>query len=104
VHAYALDAASMDTIVTRVAAAAESSGVKELFPTADGKSRLAQGRLPVDEIQFGYRDGISEPKLEWPAQGAKRDASTLNNFVIGYPPATTRPAGSRRTAATTHSA
>jgi len=84
VHAYALDAASMDTIVTRVAAAAESSGVKELFPTADGKSRLVQGRLPVDEIQFGYRDGISEPKLEWPAQGAKRDASTLNNFVIGY--------------------
>jgi deferrochelatase/peroxidase EfeB len=85
VHTYALQATSMDAIVTLVAAAAQASGVTELFATADGKSRLVQGQLPDDEIQFGYRDGISEPDLVWPALGAPTDPSMLNNFVIGYP-------------------
>jgi len=85
VHTYALDSTSMDMIVSHVAAAANSAGVKELFPTADGKSRLVQGQLPDDEIQFGYRDGISEPALKWPVAGQPPDSSTLNNFVIGYP-------------------
>lgn len=84
VHAYALDPESMAAMVARVGAVASAPGVTELFPIADGKSRLEQGQLPVDEIQFGYRDGISEPPLDWPVAGQPPDSGTLNNFVIGY--------------------
>jgi deferrochelatase/peroxidase EfeB len=83
VHTYALDAEAMGKIVSFVAGAAQSAGVTELFGTAD-KTRLVQGFLPDDQIQFGYRDGISEPDLKWPVPGKPFDASTLNNFVIGY--------------------
>jgi deferrochelatase/peroxidase EfeB len=99
VHSYALDAESMAAMVARVVAAASSAGVQELFPMADGKSRLVQGQLPIDEIQFGYRDGISEPALAWPVAGQPPEASTLDNFVIGYPGAPFEPGPSGDNAA-----
>ena len=84
VHTYALDAEAMETIVSHVAGAAKSAGVTELFGTKGGKTRLVQAQFPDGLIQFGYRDGISEPDLKWPVAGKPFDASTLNNFVIGY--------------------
>ncbi|HYI12642.1 MAG TPA: hypothetical protein VEK57_26560 [Thermoanaerobaculia bacterium] len=84
VHTYALDAASMDAIVTHVANAAQTAGVTELFALA-GNLRLVQVQLPDEKIHFGYRDGISEPALSWPVEGEPYDSSTLDNFVIGYP-------------------
>lgn len=98
VHAYALDAASMDAIVTFVAEAAQNNGVTELFATA-GATRLVQIQLPDEKIHFGYRDGISEPGLAWPVDGQPYDSSTLNNFVIGYPGSPFQPGPTGSTAA-----
>ncbi|RYU79914.1 hypothetical protein [Hymenobacter persicinus] len=87
VHAYGLTAADLTEVVEYVAAAARAAGVTELFAARDQKSRLTQCQLPVDEIHFGYRDGISEPALQWRTAGTPGppDQGDLNNFLIGYP-------------------
>lgn len=97
VHAYALDDASMKTIVAFIADAATAAGVTELFGTKDD-TRFEQARSLGDRIQFGYRDGISEPDLAWPPAGlppdAPSDPGTLDNFIIGYPNAQPHPQSS----------
>jgi deferrochelatase/peroxidase EfeB len=85
VHAYAMTQADLDEVVAFVTNAASSSGVSELFALKDKKSRLTQSQLPNDEIHFGYRDGISEPELNWSGKLGVPDQSDLNNFLIGYP-------------------
>jgi deferrochelatase/peroxidase EfeB len=85
VHAYAADAASMETMLTTIVNAATDAGVKELFGTADGKTRFTQVQLPDGQIHFGFRDGISEPPLGWPVASDPGNSGTLNNFLIGYP-------------------
>ncbi|HKS24593.1 MAG TPA: hypothetical protein VJZ76_17460 [Thermoanaerobaculia bacterium] len=87
VHAYALDETAEKEIVAFIADAATSAGVEELFGTAD-KSRFTQAQFKDDLIQFGYRDGISNPSLQWPTSGKPFDAGTLDNFVLGYPACT----------------
>jgi deferrochelatase/peroxidase EfeB len=84
VHAYALDPDAMKRIVGTVARAAAAAGVTELFGTAD-KTRYRQADFDDDRIQFGYRDGISDPLQNWPQPGAAPDPATLPNFLIGYP-------------------
>ncbi|MCB2407477.1 hypothetical protein [Hymenobacter lucidus] len=87
VHVYGLTEADLAAAVGYVATAATAAGVTELFAARDNKSRLNQYPLPVDEIHFGYRDGISEPALHWrtDATPGPLDYSDLNNFLIGYP-------------------
>jgi deferrochelatase/peroxidase EfeB len=87
VHVYGLTAADLAEVENFVAAAATAAGVTELFATRDQKTRLTQFQLPVDEIHFGYRDGISEPALQWRTADTPGgpDQGDLNNFLIGYP-------------------
>jgi len=85
VHAYAMTQSDLDEVVTLVTNAANSSGLTELFALKDKKSRLTQSQLPNDEIHFGYRDGISEPELNWSGKLGVPDQSDLNNFLVGYP-------------------
>ncbi|MGI4873121.1 MAG: hypothetical protein ACRYFX_18330 [Janthinobacterium lividum] len=106
VHAYALSQPDLDELTAFIAAAAAASHVQELFPRAGSNERLTQFQLPDDRIHFGYRDGISEPRL-FLSDGVVANAtqSDLANFLIGYSPATslvqpgpTLPAGSSATA------
>jgi deferrochelatase/peroxidase EfeB len=90
VHAYALDDGAMRELVDTVAGAAAAAGVAELFGTAD-KTRFEQARFKDDLIQFGYRDGISDPLQNWPEPGAAPDPATLPNFLIGYPCSVSQP-------------
>ncbi len=85
VHAYGLTQSDIDEAVAFVAGAAEGAGLKEFFALSDNKTRLMQTQLPDDEIHFGYRDGISEPELNWSGKLGIPDQSDLNNFLIGYP-------------------
>lgn len=85
VHTYALTQSDLDEVVTFVAGAAASSGVTELFALKDKKSRLTQYQPLGDKIHFGYRDGISEPELNWSGKLGVPDQSDVNNFLIGYP-------------------
>jgi deferrochelatase/peroxidase EfeB len=84
VHAYALTQSDLDEVVAFVTNAAQTAGLKELFALKDN-TRLTQAQLPKDEIHFGYRDGISEPELNWSGKLGIPDQSDLNNFLVGYP-------------------
>ncbi|HWW61976.1 MAG TPA: hypothetical protein VN181_11455, partial [Thermoanaerobaculia bacterium] len=88
VHAYALEEKAYADMIAFVTAAAAKAGARELFPLAGGK-RLEQWFLPDKQIHFGYRDGLSDPRLAWPeiwpSDGQDTPTDTLNNFVIGYP-------------------
>lgn len=89
VHAYALTQPDLDALITFITEAAATSNVEELFLWADSNERLTQYQLPDDQIHFGYRDGISEPRLNL-SDGNKAHAtqSDLANFLIGYSPQT----------------
>jgi deferrochelatase/peroxidase EfeB len=85
VHAYALTQPDLDALTVFITAAAKASNVQELFPWADSDARLTQYQLPDDRIHFGYRDGISEPRLNL-SDGIAAHATQgdLANFLIGY--------------------
>jgi deferrochelatase/peroxidase EfeB len=84
VHVYALTRSDLDAAVSFVADAARSNGSTELFALKDKKSRLTQYQPLGDNIHFGYRDGISEPELDWREKPGVQDQGDLNNFLIGY--------------------
>ncbi|HEX5707627.1 MAG TPA: hypothetical protein VFX96_10050 [Pyrinomonadaceae bacterium] len=84
VHVYGLTQSNLDKLVSVVTKAAETCGLRELFALKDKKSRLTQPQLPNDEIHFGYRDGISEPALDWDQGASNETQEDLNNFLIGY--------------------
>jgi deferrochelatase/peroxidase EfeB len=84
VHVYALTAADQDWLVGAVADAATAANVTELFPLDSGSGRLEQHELPGETIYFGYRDGIDNPDLGWPADPSQTTPADLNNFLIGY--------------------
>jgi deferrochelatase/peroxidase EfeB len=87
VHVYGLTQPDLDSLVSVVVQAAKTCGLRELFALKDKKSRLTQTHpdlLPPDAIQFGYRDGISEPALDWNQGAALETQEDLNNFLIGY--------------------
>jgi deferrochelatase/peroxidase EfeB len=85
VHAYGLTQPDLDAVVAFVTGAAANSGLTELFALKDKKSRLTQYQPLGDLIHFGYRDGISEPELNWSGKVGLPNQSDLNNFLIGYP-------------------
>ena len=87
VHVYGLTQPDLDSLVSVVVQAAKTCGLRELFALKDKKSRLTQTHpdlLPPGAIQFGYRDGISEPALDWNQGAALETQEDLNNFLIGY--------------------
>jgi deferrochelatase/peroxidase EfeB len=88
IHAYALTQDDLTALTTSIAAAAAASGVQELYPRAGSQERLTQYQLPDDTIHFGYRDGISEPRLARSNGNpySFRRESDLANFLIGYCP------------------
>ncbi|MCW3070752.1 MAG: peroxidase [Bacteroidetes bacterium] len=87
VHVYAMTETDLAAITGIVTGAAAAANVKELLPF-DGKERLTQYPLETDRIHFGYKDGISEPDLNWPEN---TDPGDLNNFIIGYPNSSIEP-------------
>lgn len=87
VHAYGLTQPDLDKLVSVVVQAARTCDLRELFALKDNKSRLTQTKpqqLPPDAIHFGYRDGISEPALDWNQGPDDETQEDLNNFLIGY--------------------
>lgn len=89
IHCYAMHQTSLNELIDFISQAAGAAGVSELKPLNGGTERLEQYQLPKDIIHFGYRDGISEPDLNWPVTWPDPSVNTnpadLNNFLIGYP-------------------
>lgn len=100
VHCYGADIDKLRLLVNAVMAAANEHGVVELLPlpavgspaseddAAWNRRYHSSTEIPPKFIHFGYRDGISNPKLDWP-EAWPEDKCThpgaLNNFLVGYP-------------------
>ena len=80
VHLYASDDATLDSMSHSVRDQANTAGVVELFPTARGMP--LEGRLLADnKVHFGYRDGISQPEVDW---GDGQGNASFRHFLLGY--------------------
>jgi hypothetical protein len=67
-----------------IRASARQNGIKELIPTPDGKEALT-GSLPDKGIvHFGYRDGISQPQINWDDAPDRPDLVDFRHFLLGY--------------------
>jgi deferrochelatase/peroxidase EfeB len=84
VHCYGQDDTYLKTLMDRVTYAAGRYGVVEI-------SRYqSSSDLERNFIHFDYRDGINDPKLDWPlnwpdSPGKFTEPGALNNFLVGYP-------------------
>jgi deferrochelatase/peroxidase EfeB len=88
VHIYGLTADALADLVSVVSRAADANSVGEILPLKPGRDQC--GRLeqyaPLENfIHFGYRDGIDNPALGWPANPTETVPEDANNFLIGYP-------------------
>jgi deferrochelatase/peroxidase EfeB len=88
VHIYGLTADALADLVSIVSQAADTNSVSEILPLKPGSDqcgRLEQYAPLKNCIHFGYRDGIDNPALGWPADPAETAPDDANNFLIGYP-------------------
>jgi deferrochelatase/peroxidase EfeB len=80
---YCQSAATLAEQTTAIRASADRLGVKELVPSSDGEPLT--GRLaPKGILHFGYRDGISQPQVNWEDAPGRPDLVDLRRFVLGY--------------------
>lgn len=80
VQLYALDVATLDSISRSVRNLANAAGIVELFPNSDHTP--LEGRMLADnKVHFGYRDGISQPDVDW---GNGSGSVSFRHFVLGY--------------------
>jgi Dyp-type peroxidase family len=56
--------------------------IRELKPLAGGQT-IDGCRLPGGKDHFGYADGISQPKINWPKMNGSPD-SDFREFLLGY--------------------
>jgi deferrochelatase/peroxidase EfeB len=77
-------AEALATNTARVRASAERHGLRELIGTRDGREALT-GHLPDKGIlHFGYRDGISQPRINWDEAPDRPDLVNLRHVLLGY--------------------
>jgi deferrochelatase/peroxidase EfeB len=86
VHIHALTPAQLEDRTRAVLALAEDCGVRELIPRRDG-TRLDSAFLNGPGIlHFGYRDGITGPRIAWdgPPEVDDDEHVDARHFVLGY--------------------
>lgn len=59
-------------------------GVKELLPINDGRDPLDGYLAPGGILHFGYRDGISQPDVNWDDEPNKPNLVDRRWFLLGY--------------------
>jgi hypothetical protein len=76
--------AVLDSYSEMIRASALKNGIKELIPTRDGKEALTGGVPNKGIVHFGYRDGISQPAINWDDAPDRPDLVDFRNFLLGY--------------------
>jgi deferrochelatase/peroxidase EfeB len=76
------DAGLADATARLRAGAAES--LQELQPVADGDPAITGRSLGSDRLHFGFRDGISQPTVNWDDLPDRPDLIDMRHFVLGY--------------------
>jgi Dyp-type peroxidase family len=65
-----------------LASLARDCGAKELLPRRDG-TRLDGKAMPGGVVHFGYRDGISQPSVNWKGTPSATELH-FRHFLLGY--------------------
>jgi deferrochelatase/peroxidase EfeB len=80
---YCQSAASLAHHTAAIRASARRFGIKENVPSHDGQ--LLTGHLaPQGILHFGYRDGISQPQVNWADTPGQEHLVDLRYFLLGY--------------------
>jgi Dyp-type peroxidase family len=81
-HLYALTPESLDSFTAQVRALF-SPQITELCPQSGGGS--LDGFLPEDrKVHFGYKDGISQPNVNWEEDNPGEGSVNFREFLLGY--------------------
>jgi deferrochelatase/peroxidase EfeB len=84
VHVHTLTENALEDCTARIREAADSAGVQELKPTAD-QTAITGKVIRGQQINFGYKDGISNPDVNWDNEPNRPDLYPRGHFLLGEP-------------------
>lgn len=84
VQVHALDMAQLDEVTRELGTRAAAGGVRELLPRADGTRLDGAFSLGKQMLHFGYRDGISGPRIAWDHDPGEGEVDP-RKFILGDP-------------------
>ena len=80
---YCQSAPSLAQQTAAIRASANRFGLGELTPTSDGEP-LTGNLAPQGILHFGYRDGISQPQINWADEPGQAHLVDFRHFLLGY--------------------
>jgi Dyp-type peroxidase family len=81
-HLYVLEAPQLNVFTSRIRELLPAS-IIELRPMIGGET-LDSFRIENGGVHFGYRDGISQPVVNWPGMDVTAPDSDFRDFILGY--------------------
>ncbi|HEV7402585.1 MAG TPA: hypothetical protein VGO11_06665 [Chthoniobacteraceae bacterium] len=81
-HLYAMETPQLDDFTSRIRKLLSAS-ITELRPMIGGET-LDSYRFEEGGVHFGYRDGISQPVINWPGLSGATPNSDFRDFLLGY--------------------
>jgi deferrochelatase/peroxidase EfeB len=80
---YCQSAATLEQQTEAIRSSATQLGLRELVPTDDGAPLTGQ-LAPKGIVHFGYRDGISQPQVNWDDAPERTDLVDFRHFLLGH--------------------
>lgn len=81
-HLYAMETPQLNDFTSRIRALLPAS-IIELRPMIGGET-LDSFRIENGGVHFGYRDGISQPVVNWPGMDVTTPDADFRDFILGY--------------------
>lgn len=83
IHLYCTDEAHLNAATQRIRDAARPA-LTELGPSGEADPAITGQSLGGTRLHFGFRDGISQPKVRWDDDEPGADSIDFRHFVLGY--------------------
>jgi deferrochelatase/peroxidase EfeB len=83
IHLHCRTDAGLDAATTSIRLQATGC-LQELAPVANGDPAITGKSLGSDVLHFGFRDGISQPAINWDDLPNRPDLVDMRHFVLGY--------------------
>lgn len=84
VHMHVSSDDALDSASEAVRALAQETGVSELVPRKDGTVLDGRSLRPRRSLHFGYKDGISHPRIGWDDASRTAEQVDFREFLLGY--------------------